>query len=209
MSEEQTMSDLTVTSYLVLGMIRLRGPSTSYELKRAVGRSVGYFWPFPHAQLYREPVHLVEAGLLAEQQESEGRRRRVYTITPAGEEALREWLREPVHKMLELRDLAQLKLFFSEAMSTEELVVLARNQEALHRARLAEYEQITAHYRDRTGFDRRMAPLTMGLMLERDEIQFWSSIAERPPPGSTAARGDQEEVRLASAHVSDQRGEAR
>ena len=31
------MSDLTVTSYLVLGMIRLRGPSTSYELKRAVG----------------------------------------------------------------------------------------------------------------------------------------------------------------------------
>jgi DNA-binding PadR family transcriptional regulator len=78
------MAELTVTSYLVLGMIKLRGPSTSYELKRAVGRSVGYFWPFPHAQLYREPVHLVEAGLLEEQQESEGRRRRIYTITPTG-----------------------------------------------------------------------------------------------------------------------------
>ena len=199
------MSDLTVTSYLVLGMIRLRGPSTSYELKRAVGRSVGYFWPFPHAQLYREPVHLVEAGLLAEQQESEGRRRRVYTITPAGEEALREWLREPVHKMLELRDLAQLKLFFSEVMSTEELVALARNQEALHRARLAEYEQIAAHYRDRPGFERRMAPLTMGLMLEQDEIRFWSTIAEHPPHGGTVDKGDQKEVRLASAHVSDQK----
>jgi DNA-binding PadR family transcriptional regulator len=199
------MSDLTVTSYLVLGMIRLRGPSTSYELKRAVGRSVGYFWPFPHAQLYREPVRLLEAGLLEEQQESEGRRRRVYTITPAGEEALREWLREPVHKMLELRDLAQLKLFFSEVMSTEELVTLARNQEALHRTRLAEYEQIAAHYRDRPGFDRRMAPMTMGLMLEQDEIRFWSTIAEHPPKGSTVDKGDQEEVRLGSAHVSDQK----
>lgn len=190
------MSDLTVTSYLVLGMIRLRGPSTSYELKRAVGRSVGYFWPFQHAQLYREPVHLAEAGLLEEQQESGGRRRRVYTLTPAGEEALREWLREPVHKMLELRDLAQLKLFFSEVMTMEELVALARNQETLHRARLAEYEQIAARYRDRPELDRRMAPLTMGMMLERDAIQFWSSIAERPPNGSTMARGDQEEVGL-------------
>ena len=199
------MSDLTVTSYLVLGMIRLRGPSTSYELKRAVGRSVGYFWPFPHAQLYREPAHLVEIGLLEEQQENEGRRRRVYRITPAGEEALRAWLKEPVHKMLELRDLAQLKLFFSEVMSTEELVALARDQEALHRARLAEYEQIAARYRGRLGFERRMAPLTMGLMLEHDEIQFWSSIAESPPNGSTVIKGDQEQVRLGSAHVSDQK----
>ena len=199
------MSDLTVTSYLVLGMIRLRGPSTSYELKRAVGRSVGYFWPFPHAQLYREPVHLVEVGLLEEQQESVGRRRRVYTITAAGEEALREWLREPVHKMFELRDLAQLKLFFSEVMTTEELVALARNQEALHRARLAEFEQITARYRDRSELDRRMAPLSLGLMFERDAINFWSTIAEHPPDGSAAARGEQEEVRLGSAHVSDQR----
>jgi PadR family transcriptional regulator, regulatory protein AphA len=199
------MSDLTVTSYLVLGMIRLRGPSTSYELKRAVGRSVGYFWPFPHAQLYREPVHLVEAGLLEEQQESEGRRRRVYTITPAGEEALREWLREPVHKMLELRDLAQLKLFFSEVMSTGELVALARNQEALHRARLAEYEHIAAHYRDRPGFDRRMAPLSMGLMLEQDEIRFWSTIAEDPPNGSPVAREEQEEAHMGSAYGSNEK----
>lgn len=193
------MSDLTVTSYLVLGMIRLRGPSTSYELKRAVGRSVGYFWPFPHAQLYREPAHLVEAGLLEEQQESQGRRRRVYKITAAGEEALHKWLKEPVHKMLELRDLAQLKLFFSEVMTTEDLVALARNQEALHRARLAEYEQIEAHKRDRPGFARRMSPLTLGLALERDEIQFWSSIAECPPKGRTIVSGDQKEVHAMTA----------
>lgn len=179
------MVDLTVTSYLVLGMIRLRGPSTSYELKRAVSRSVGYFWPFPHAQLYREPAHLTEVGLLEDHQESDGRRRRVYKLTPAGEEALHEWLKEPVHKMLELRDLAVLKLFFSEVMTTGELVTMARNQEALHRTRLAEYEQIAERYRDRPGLARRMVPLDMGMMIERDSIKFWSSIAECPPEDGT------------------------
>lgn len=58
------------TSYLVLGMIGLRGPSTSYDLKRAVSRTVSYFWPFPHSQLYGEPERLTEAGLLACKSES-------------------------------------------------------------------------------------------------------------------------------------------
>ena len=51
-----TMIRLGPTSYLVLGMVAVRGPSTPYELKRAVARSVGYFWPFPHAQFYAEPA---------------------------------------------------------------------------------------------------------------------------------------------------------
>lgn len=66
---------LTPTSYVVLGMVSMRGPSTSYDLKRAVNRSVGYFWPFPHAQLYSEPKRLVDLGLLEVHQEEAGRRR--------------------------------------------------------------------------------------------------------------------------------------
>jgi hypothetical protein len=89
-------------------------------------------------------------------------------------------LKEPVQKQLELRDLAVLKLFFSEVMTTDELVDLARNQEELHRERLAVYEQIESHYRDRPGLARRMAPLSIVLLIERDSIQFWSSIAECP-----------------------------
>src|SRR5258708_11019329 len=44
---------LSPTSYLVLGLIGLRGASTPYDLKRAVSRTVSYFWPFPHAALRR------------------------------------------------------------------------------------------------------------------------------------------------------------
>mgnify|MGYP001027913657 CR=1 FL=1 len=52
---------LSITSYVVLGLIAMRGPSTSYDLKRAINHSVGFFWPFPHAQLYSEPKRLSQA----------------------------------------------------------------------------------------------------------------------------------------------------
>src|SRR5690606_13071766 len=63
---------LTPTSYVVLGMVAMRGATTSYDLKRAIGHSVGYFWPFPHAQLYSEPKRLVELGLLSVSSEQDG-----------------------------------------------------------------------------------------------------------------------------------------
>ena len=54
---------LTPVSYLVLGWISRR-PATPYELKRMSAQSVGYFWEFPHSQLYAEPARLAKLGLL-------------------------------------------------------------------------------------------------------------------------------------------------
>jgi DNA-binding PadR family transcriptional regulator len=175
------MPKLGVISYLVLGMIGVRGPSTSYELKRAVGKSLGYFWPFPHSQLYREPVRLVAMGLLEEEQENGGRNRRIYSITSAGEESLRAWLEEPIHKIHEIRDLAQLKVFFSELMPTEKLVALAREQIELHQARLAIYEKMDERYQGVPALSHRSAPLAMGIRLEQASLAYWTTLAEDPP----------------------------
>src|SRR6185436_3484837 len=101
-------------SYLVLGIIAMRGPCTPYDLKRMVQLSVGNFWPFPHTQLYDEPKRLAQAGLLEETREETGRRRRHYAITEAGRRPLGEWLSEPVTTPTEYRDLGLLKLFFAE-----------------------------------------------------------------------------------------------
>ena len=108
-------------SYLVLGIVAVRGPSTSYDLKRFVQLSIGHFWPFPHTQLYAEPARLAEAGLLEETQEESGRRRRFYAITDAGRELLGEWLAEPVTSPMEYRDLGLLKLFFAELSGPEQV----------------------------------------------------------------------------------------
>ena len=168
-------------SYLVLGLISYRGPSTPYQLKRAVGRSVGYFWPFPHTQLYEEPVRLARAGLLAEEREESGRRRRTYAITAAGKEALEAWLREPTAGVMELRDLASLKIFFSEFMSTEDLVAMAREQVTLYDTSLAEYAAIESRYANRPELGRRMASLELGIRVARVTRDFWQEVAADPP----------------------------
>src|SRR6476469_2355252 len=107
-------AQLTPTSYLVLGLLAREGPSTPYDLKRHVAATIGHFWTFPHALLYTESARLVELGLLTEEREPEGRRRRLFTITAAGRAALRAWLATPAEAPTELRDAGLLQLFFAD-----------------------------------------------------------------------------------------------
>src|SRR5919205_2998209 len=142
---------LSPTSYVVLGMIGLRGPSTSYDLKRAINRSIGYFWVFPHAGLYSEPQRLEKLGLLAAASEQDGRRRRTYTLTDEGRRELREWLAAPTNEHFQLRDVAELKLFFNELGEPGNVRRLAREQISQHEERIAAYESMQRRYNDVRG----------------------------------------------------------
>ncbi len=178
------------TSYLVLGMFSLRGPSTPYELKRAVARSVGRFWPFPHAQFYAEPARLAAAGLLTDTQEQIGRRRRLYAITERGREALDAWLREPAPEPMEIRDVAELKLFFSELVDEAEIMALARVQQRFYREQIAELEAIAARFGSDPTRTRRMAPLRLGLAIYQAAATFWGEMATHPPGAPQRAGAD-------------------
>ena len=171
MTEEPS---LTPTSYLVLGLVGREDACTSYDLKRMVSHSIGYFWTFPHSQLYAEPVRLVSLGLLSEEQEEAGRKRRVYRLTDAGRAALQAWLAEPTDEPTEIRDLATLKLFFGAQAAPDQVRALALQATAAHRRRLAEYEAIAE--RDIEVHER--ATLELGLNFERTAIAYWEKIAE-------------------------------
>jgi DNA-binding PadR family transcriptional regulator len=178
---------LNPVSCLVLGLIGLRGPSTPYDLKKAIGRSVSYFWPFPHSQLYGEPERLAEAGLLSRKSEEGGRRRKLYSLTRQGNAALKQWLRTSPGTFFEMRDMAVLQLFFSEFTTEENLVALAKDQARLARDRLATYAQIEKKYLPRMGRNRRMAPLSLGIKLAKVYLEFWEDIATSPPPPDAVA----------------------
>jgi PadR family transcriptional regulator AphA len=164
---------LSTTSYVVLGMIALRGPSTSYDLKRAVANSVGYFWQFPHAQLYDEPARLTTAGLLTVDIEADGRRRRRYDITEAGRAAVRAWLAEPTGEVFQIRNAAELKLFFGELGNRGDVAGLAAEQVRLHEDRLSEFEEILKRFGGQTRYEERLVPLELGIALERTALEFW------------------------------------
>lgn len=166
---------LTTTSYIILGMVALRGPSTPYDLKRAVGRSIGYFWPFPHAQIYSEPERLVTAELLQVELEAGGRHRRTYSITNDGWCQLRDWLKTPVAEVFQIRNVAEIKLFFAELGSPSDVVELARQQVASHRERLATFEAMQKQFANQSELAPRLIPLALGLELERVALKFWEA----------------------------------
>jgi len=169
---------LSTTSYVVLGMIALRGPSTPYDLKRAVGHSVGYFWHFPHAQLYSEPDRLADLGLLALSVEDSGRRRKTYSLTGPGHDALREWLASPTHVHFQMRDVAELKLFFNEVGDAGNVAALAAEQIAQHRERIGVYEGMVERFGREPSAAPRMITIELGLEMEYAALRFWTALAD-------------------------------
>jgi len=133
MSNEPTR--LSGTSYAVLGLIDAWGPCTPYDLKTAIETTVQNFWPVPHTTFYVEPDRLAKAGLLSVDQEEHGRRRKLYSTTPAGKKALAAWIAEPTAAPPQLRDELVLKIFLGADPEP-----LAEERVEFHRAKLAELE---------------------------------------------------------------------
>lgn len=176
---------LTPTSYVVLGLLAREGQSTPYDLKRHIAATIGHFWSFPHALLYKEPARLVELGLVTEEREEEGRRRRLFTITEAGRQAVRAWLDRPARQPTELRDLGLLQLFFADLEAAPAMRAIAQEQLARHREQLALYEaaqQAAAPDGDGTSRSRsleqwRGVTLRLGVLYEQVAVDFWAGVA--------------------------------
>lgn len=166
-------ASLTPTSYVVLGLLDACGPSTPYQMEALVDASLGHFWSFPHSQLYSEPGRLAAAGLVEEEREDGGRRRRTFRITDAGRAALRAWLGTAEQVTSEVRDLGLLRLFFGASSTPADIRASARACADGHRAKLALYEELAA-----AGLEPHVAAtLRLGIAYEQAAIAFWDDVA--------------------------------
>jgi DNA-binding PadR family transcriptional regulator len=161
---------LTPTSYMVLGMLRDE-PGTPYELKARVAAGVGNFWTIQHAQLYSETARLAEEGLLGEEREKGGRRRKTYSITTAGQEALDAWLEVPEPGFGEIRDPGLLKLYLGG-----DPAMLAAVRAPAHELRLKGWEALKEATRGAEMPEGWKLALEAGLDHERVYLKFWESL---------------------------------
>lgn len=124
--------ELGNTSYVILGMLR-KGSKSGYEIKAKADISTRFFWRISYGQIYPELKRLDEAGLIEGVTDPEdGRQRRVYSITPLGEEALRDWLTSNGDLHSELRHEGVLRFFFADALDHDERVELLHAMRAKH-----------------------------------------------------------------------------
>ena len=162
---------LSEASYIVLGLLERMAPATPYDLKQIASLSTTNFWSVPHTQLYAECARLAREGLLLEEREQEGRRRRIYRLSELGEQALERWRTAPTEHAFELRDTATLKLFFGADPRA-----LAESQVESHTRRLESFRELQERLSDAPeGW--RLA-LQAGIGHELEFIRFWSELAQ-------------------------------
>ncbi|MFL5920218.1 MAG: PadR family transcriptional regulator [Gaiellaceae bacterium] len=146
----------TAVTPVVLGLLALK-PRSGYDIKAVVDRSTRFFWAASYGQIYPELRRLEDEGLVeGEDRPNGGRSRRVYSLTPAGRDALVEWLFGDT-VTIELRDESLLRLFFADALPHEQALLLLEGRKRGHE----EYLEILRAIDARPGTDPPFVDLVL------------------------------------------------
>src|SRR5215210_4286400 len=108
-------------------------------------RPLGYFWSAKHSQIYPELARLEEEGHVTHKvvEQSGKPDKKVYRITPAGLQALKEWVIDPPASR-PVRDELTLKTYSVWLADKEKAALLFREEELRHEEQLAYYEELRA-----------------------------------------------------------------
>ena len=109
--------------YVLLGLIRLHQGVTGYELNRIIKVSTGYLMSASLSHIYPTLKKLYDRGLVSYRDVPLNNRpdKKVYKITPAGDETLNAWLEQSVESDLDIKPFC-LKMSFSPLMPKETIL---------------------------------------------------------------------------------------
>ena len=174
----------------LLGFL-MHGPLHGYDLHQQVEAELGEIWYMGISNVYGalkrlEQSDQVESDLIPQ----EGRpSRKVYHITPAGEQSFLEWLRQPVPAIREMRVQFPAKLYFFNRLGLEGVTGLIAAQETACRERIEllerEMAQRPPHDLNRLVFDfrlRQIEAIVDWLQVCRDEWTGWGQESAEVTP---------------------------
>jgi len=134
--------------YAILGFLSYK-PFSGYDLKKVFDNSVRHFWYADQSQIYRTLARLTEQGWAEVEvvEQTDRPDRKVYSITPAGQEELRRWLTGPFPTDAP-HSAPLIQVFFAGQLSDEEILEKFRQAAGLFRAVLDRYNQVPAQIND-------------------------------------------------------------
>lgn len=166
-------------------------PMTGYELARTFDTSIGFFWKANHQQIYRELTRLRERGHVhgREVVQSGKPNKLVYSLTPDGRMALRQWAHRPSQPS-SMKDDLLVRFYALDSFDLDAVRADLTARRDYHRDRLARYERIL-HKRFPEGAASvaetgRLLLLRMGLRHER-MVSEWCEEALQTLPADGAA----------------------
>ncbi|MEM7473531.1 MAG: PadR family transcriptional regulator [Planctomycetota bacterium] len=107
------------TRFAILGML-MSGPKSGYDLKKDFEEQISHFWTESLGQIYPALKKLEKENLVTQKVVRQEARpdRKVYTVTPSGQQLFRDWLEQPAAP-IKWRNELLLKVFFGTEMSTD------------------------------------------------------------------------------------------
>lgn len=128
--------------HAILGFLNYR-PYSGYDLKKIFDTSVKHFWPADQSQIYRTLSRLAKKGLVEMEIVAQVDRpsRKEYSITPAGKEALHQWLVTPL-PFGDHRNAPMIQVFFAGQLSNDDIVAMYQRVADFIRMGLQQYDQI-------------------------------------------------------------------
>lgn len=172
----------------MLGLLA-RESLSGYDLAGRMKERVGFFWEARHSQIYPELARLEGEGKVVHRVVEQRDRpdKKVYEITAAGLETLREWVTVPM-KPRATRDEMVLKAYSVWLADPEKAVALFREQQRLHEKQLLQYKEIEARMEEEWGEGlgfpgspsfASYAALRRGMIYERGYAEWCGWVADR------------------------------
>lgn len=138
------MAATSRTKYAILGLLA-SGPRSGYDIKKAVDRSIGFFWNENFGHLYPILGRMEREGLVTMKLDEEGAGpvKKLYALTPRGRKEFIAWLRAPVEEQ-PLRNELLLKIFFSGQIGADAVVGMMRAEKEKNEELIAVFREIRA-----------------------------------------------------------------
>ena len=115
------------------------GHATGYSIKAEIERSTRPYWGASVGGIYPELRRLAKAGLVSVFDNPRGgTQRHSYSLTDAGEAALREWLTDTSEAVLEMRNEPLLRLRFAGVLDPEQRLGVVHQMREVYESRALE-----------------------------------------------------------------------
>lgn len=172
-------------AFLILGLLMIRS-LTVYDIKTTLEKKISPFYAASYGSIQAAVRKLLKNGHVTFTEKVEnGRNKKEYAITPAGQEAFFAWMREDF-SVSKFHDEALVKVFFFGFISREERIRLltdyiqrltAEYEEMLTFQKSAVGMDIPAEHRDIYNF--QIASLDYGVQATAYEIKWYQSLLEK------------------------------
>lgn len=175
----RSYADRMSLAHAILTALNERSAS-GLELARRFDRSIGYFWPASHQQIYRELATLERDGLIRQVEDDAPARggKRTYEILDEGRDELRLWLLASEEPKL-TKDALMVRVRASATLGGDLREEISRHR-ALHAELLEEYRRI--EQRDFAADDlsftagRQYLVLQWGLHLQKARVDWADAV---------------------------------